>query len=64
MTEIEERQVRALNYIIGDKPFVSTTMEGRFVQIAYRVLPGTKRGEWTFLRAVWLFARVAWRELS
>lgn len=58
MTELEERQVRALTYILDEKPFIATSMEGRFIQIAYRVLPGTNRGFFVFLGAVRMFIRV------
>lgn len=64
MTELEERQVRALSYILDEKPFVAISMEGRFIQISYRILPRTNRGFFLFLKAVRMFIRAAWQELS
>lgn len=57
------RDVRALRYIINDKPHLVTSSVGEWLQIAYRVKAGSNRSPVTFMRAVWMFAKAAYREI-
>lgn len=64
ITEKTLRDLRALDYIIDNRPYFTVGADGRHLQIAYRILPGTTRGFWLFVKAVWSFSRIAWGELS
>lgn len=63
-SERNERDLRALRYILDKQPFIAVSKEGIFLQIAYRVPIGEKRSWRLFRSAAWLFTKTAWDRLS